>query len=204
MLIHAKKGLNMKKSILSVLLLLGVSAGAFAQGTIFFQNFTQSGGGLVYFGDTLATGTLNLELFYGPVGSTLDQLLNGGSGFGDFILNTSTTSSAAGKFFDGTAVTTTGPAGLGTTDPTLNVELAIGGWIGNYADFEQALEGTAFVAVTAPWANPTGNGGSPPAPGAGLIDWTQGNSLIIAGPEPSTLAIAGLGVGALLLFRRRK
>jgi hypothetical protein len=214
--LHSNRGFNVKKSILSALLLVGVSAGAFAQeGTIAFQNITQSGGGMVYFydgpddppalaGAYPANGEFSLELFYGPVGSTLGQLLNGGPGFGDVVLQNAYLPGLPGEFFESHVVTTLEPAGSGTSDPTLNVELAIGGWIGNYADYNEALFGSGLAGITGAWANPTGGGSGGIIAPAGLIDWTQANSLIIPGPEPGTLAIGGLGAGALLLFRRRK
>jgi hypothetical protein len=204
----------MKKLILSIAL-GGLTASGFAQGTISFGNLVNSGGGLVYSNTTATTvgatafkfGAISLELFYGPVGSTLAQLEAGGTGFGDFVFNTSMTTSAAGKFFDGTAVTTLEPAGTGTGDATLNVELAIAGWTGSFANYAAASApgGAALFGITGAWGNPTGGGGAPPATQAGLIDWVLANSLVLTpSPEPTTLALGGLGAAALLMFRRRK
>lgn len=55
---------------------------------------------------------------------------------------------------------------------------------------------------TSNFQNPTGNpNATPPGTPADLTGWT---SPVVLVPEPSTLALAGLGMGALLLFRRRK
>jgi hypothetical protein len=199
-----------KKLILSAMLWLGVSAGAFAQGTLMLQNANHSGGGLVYFGAALANSPVNLEVFYGPLGSTLAQLEVGGPGFGDVVFDDTVDTSSPGLFFDPhmLTLTTPEPGGFGSSDPTLNVELAIAGWTGSgFADYQAALEGGApLIGITAAWGNPTGGAGSPPVTGAGFVDWVGTNSLILLAPapEPTTLAIGGLGVGALLLFRRRK
>jgi hypothetical protein len=202
----------MKKLILSIAL-GGLTASGFAQGTVAFQNVSNAGGGLVYSNTTATTvgattfryGAISLELFYGPVGSTLAQLLAGGSGFGDVIFNTTITTSLPGEFFDATAVTTTGAAGTGTADPTLNVELAIAGWTGGAASYQAALGTAPLIGITGAWGNATGGAGAPPATQAGLKEWLVGNSLVLAPtPEPTTLALGGLGAAALLMFRRRK
>jgi hypothetical protein len=63
-------------------------------------------------------------------------------------------------------------------------------------------ENGALVGVTPNFENPTANPNTtPPGTPADLTGWT---SPVILVPEPSTLALAGLGMGALLLFRRRK
>jgi len=201
----------MKKLILTAVALAGLAVSGYSQGLVQFANFSGTAGGKVYTGstNTLATGSTTLELFYGPAGDTLAQLLAGGTGIGDqiFTYNISTTPSLSGEFFYGT-VTTLETAGAGSTDPTLNVELAIAGWTGTFANYAAALAGQApTIGVTAAFGNPTGGGGAPPSTAATLVDWTQANSLVLGSsitPEPTTLALGGLGAAALLLFRRRK
>jgi hypothetical protein len=61
-----------------------------------------------------------------------------------------------------------------------------------------------YVGQTLPFQNPTGNpAASPPGTPANLTGWTS-PVLLSPVPEPSTIALAGLGVASLLLFRRRK
>ena len=179
----------------------------YSQGLVQFANFSGTGGGKVYSGttNTLATGSTTLELLYGPAGDTLAQLIALGTGQ-VFTYNISSTPSLQGEFFYGT-VTTTQPAGGGSADATLNVELAIAGWTGGFANYAAALAaGNApSIGITAAFGNPTGGGGSPPSTAATLVDWTAANSLVLSSsPEPTTLALGGLGAAALLMFRRRK
>jgi hypothetical protein len=195
----------MKKVIVCAALAAGLVATGFSQGTITFQNAT-GGIGLVEYNGVPASGlAVNLELFYGPAGSTLSQLLAGGTGIGDVIFSTTTyTASIAGEFYDGSTVTTLEPAGNGSGDASLNVELAVAGWTGSANSYAAAVAAGAPVGVTAAFANPTGGGGSPAAAAANMVKWLPGNPLLVAVPEPTTLALGGLGAAALLLFRRRK
>lgn len=62
----------------------------------------------------------------------------------------------------------------------------------------------AFYGQTSPFQNATGNpGGEPPSPPATLDGWTSPVVMNTVIPEPTTMALAGLGVAALLAFRRR-
>src|SRR5580704_8911278 len=109
----------MKKIIVSAALAVGLATAGFSQGTLTFQNAT-GGLGLIEVGGTPASGlAVNLELFYGPNGSTLAQLLAGvGTGFGNVVFATTTyTASIAGEFYDGTTVSMGNiPAGTGSSD----------------------------------------------------------------------------------------
>jgi len=205
----------MKKLILTALALAGLTVSGYSQGQVTFGNFSGTAGGLVYSNtlsgtggsNVLASGSVTLELFYGPAGSTLAQLEAGGTGFGDVVFTYSIFTSAPGKFLDGTPVTTLEPAGSGSADPTLNAELAIAGWTGSYASYSAASGQAPISGITAAFGNPTGGGGTPPSSPATLVDWAAANPLVLTGgitPEPATLAIGGLGAAALLLFRRRK
>jgi len=60
-----------------------------------------------------------------------------------------------------------------------------------------------YTGQTTPWSQLTGGGGSPPGPANTMTGWTIPLTLT-AIPEPSTIALAGLGVASLLIFRRRK
>jgi len=74
---------------------------------------------------------------------------------------------------------------------------------GAAAWFYVAGQGGGGTGQTAHFQNPTGNPNStPPGTPENLTGWTS--PVLLSIPEPSTIALAGLGVGALLLFRRRK
>jgi PEP-CTERM motif len=194
----------MKKLILTAMGVACLTISGYSQGLVQFANFSGTGGGKVFTGGALATGSTTLELLYGPAGDTLAELIALGTGQ-VFTYNISTTPSLQGEFFYGT-VTTAQPAGGGSADATLNVELAIAGWTGNFSNYAAALAGNApTIGITAAFGNPTGGGGSPPSTAATLVNWTSGNNLVLAAsPEPTTLALGGLGAAALLMFRRRK
>lgn len=193
----------MKKLILTIAALAGVSYGAFAQGTISFQNFNPAGLGTVWSnapgvtvtnGGTLAATGFHVELLYGALGSGVTS--NSGVIF--------TSATGGGQFFDGTTITLAGvTAGTGNADAN-GVDLAVRGWIGAFADYASAVAGGAPVGETAAFSNPTGGAGT--ALPAGLVKWLPANSLVLTSnvPEPTTIALGGLGIASLLLFRRRK
>jgi PEP-CTERM motif len=192
----------MKKLILSAIVAAGIASGVYAQGTVAFQNAVGGVAGRVYSGTTntlFASGAISLELFYGPVGSTTAAILalNNGTVF-------STSIAANGVFFDGTAVTTTGGTGTGSSDANNNVGLVVTAWTGGAANYAAAVAAAAPHGFTAEFDNPTGGAGVPPATQANLVNWLLANPLVVVTPEPGTMVLGGLGAAALLLFRRRK
>lgn len=81
------------------------------------------------------------------------------------------------------------------------------GWSGAFTSWEAAASGGALYSGTSGvFQNPSGGAVDPvtgiPGAAAGLTGFT--GMQINAIPEPSTYALAGLGLGALLLIRRRK
>ena len=68
----------MKKLILSAIVAAGVASGAYAQGTVAFQNFGWRCGRQGLYRrhqQRIASGAISLELFWGPVGDTAAQIL---------------------------------------------------------------------------------------------------------------------------------
>lgn len=93
--------------------------------------------------------------------------------------------------------------GVAEGDPA---SLQVRAWDGAYATYEAAIAGaTGLVGKTAVFSNPTGGPTtSPPSTPAFLSGWTE--QLVVSPaiiPEPSTFALAGLGLAGLLIFRRR-
>jgi len=198
----------MKKVILTVIAVAGLSASVLAQGTITADNLNGGGNnhatslGLFFNGDgTPYTGAfLNMQLLGGADAASLAPVAtfvgaaNGLVSFG------------GGQYAD--------PLGLSYAVPGValggNATLRVLAWRGAALTFGQALgndqfqawNGSANVsASTFSFINATGGGGTPPGLPKSL-DGMPAMSLVV--PEPSTLALAGLGAAALLMYRRRK
>jgi hypothetical protein len=188
----------MKKQILTAALVAGLSAGAFAQGTIVVDNSSNTGNstatsnGLVYVrtGPTtsvLEQGNVSITMLAGTAGATsLSPVVtilgsaNGGDGDGGGAF---TDFSAAGFY--------TLPGITGTAQ----IELEI--WEGSATTFAGAVsQGANWGEVT--FVNPLGGGTTQPKSLSGMP------SVVLASPEPSTIALGGLGAAALLALRRRK
>jgi hypothetical protein len=189
--------------------------GAFAQGTIIFGNDAAT---LVTTnndfnsGPALSAMQVRVTLWYSTAVSApaLPSWFNGWS-FAGWTQSTPTTADnagvpLAGRFAGGTQTLDTAAGG---SSPWVFVA----GWTGGYADFASAyaaaiLDDFTAFGVSGTWQNPTGNpNGAPPTPAVSMVLGGAGfNGLVLRPiiPEPSSLALAGLGAAALLVFRRRK
>jgi len=186
------------KKILLTLTVVGLAASVFAQGTVAFQNAIGVGGKVTIDGVlTTSSDTVTVQLLYGPVGTALGSLTA--------VTPPFVTTTGNGLFYDGATKTLTGiTAGGGSSDATMNVTLAIQGWVGNYADWDTAVAAGAKVGQTSAFDNPTGGGGTPAAPAANLVGWMADNPLnLTIVPEPTTFALLGLGALGMLVFRRK-
>ncbi len=179
---------SMKKTILSVTMLVGLTATMYGQ-SVFFE--TVSGGGKIYRsypnGVLLANDVIAATLWGGPVGGSLTPIITLAHGA---LLNL-----GDGVIYD--------PSGLSYSIPGVaangQAQLRVQFWIGSsYDSYFQALAAGAPVTDTGVFSNPTGGGGLPPKIPPGLI----GLPAVFFIPEPSTLALAVLGLAAVLLFRR--
>ena len=209
----------MKKLLITTAATL-VAVAAFAQGTVTFNN-----GGLnkISLGETGSasstwvvmptSGAYTFGLFYG-IGATQPSSLT-------FIsstlgANSSTTPGVIASAVDRTSQMTAFPIPGGAENAT-DAWVQIKGWSSSFGtDWAAAQVGAA-----------TGNGyfgqttvinalalGASTGPGAALWQTAAGTdphkfagggiTLFTTVPEPTTMALAGLGVAAMLIFRRRK
>jgi len=200
----------MRKTIVSLVALLGLSAATYGQ-SILINNTANSGaigalsGGLVYTNNLGHIGLFNGNLFNvgmsvsaGPVGGSLTPVMTmmgnvapAGTGFdyGKF-------SASPNNPYN---LTANGIAAGGTAQIQLQLWLDTAG---QYATYGQAVAAGDLVAQ-ATFTNPTGNpGATPPVPNQSLSGMPS--MTLIGVPEPSTIALAGLGAVAFLVSRRRK
>jgi hypothetical protein len=174
----------MKKSLLIIACLVA-SLSAFAQGTV---NFANAGGGVTapvtnQDGSRLAGAGFQAQLL---VGATADSLTP--------VATTGFLTGGGAGFFNGGVVT------LSAHAPGSRPFFQVRAWdVSSGATFDAASvrgQSTVFqLGVT----TGLGGGGSPPAPPAALVGLTSFQLV----PEPSTIALAILGAGALLLRRSK-
>lgn len=174
------------KKILLTIAATGLAAGAFAQGTVILEN-------------DLGTGYVTLVSASGtkaPLGFTAALLWYNGTSFvqeGPTYTTASANQDGAG-FFNGETVT------IPTYTPTGTFEVK-----GSYVN-----GATTYTGTTASFVNHEGQPSASVVPqpingngSLGAGGW-NGNLVLTTVPEPSTIALGGLGAAALLLFRRRK
>ena len=196
----------MKKLLIAVGLAALVSSSASAQGLI---NFLNNATTLV----TLRSGTTDLgpmpnvagqyyfQLFIAPAGTATD------TGFTGTVMGTNQAS--AGRFSGGVNVAVAG-APAGSTRAII-----VRGWSASLgADYATALQnyntggagylGSSAIAPNFIFGGFDGVGTIPTSPAFGGAAGVGSGFALVAVPEPSSIALAGLGAASLLLFRRRK
>jgi len=204
----------MKKLILSVTAVAGFSMAGFAQGGIYFDGSNNSNTspaasseGQVFISGVLDTSTdINAELLYNN-GTTFVPVVT-------LLLSSSnsnpSTSGAVGQTY--TAVGTISDYGSGVLyDPTGTeyvipndaagavVSFEVEGWLGNYGSLAAAQAAGQKVGTTAAFTETL-----VAVPGtANDIENMPALNLTAAVPEPSTFAMAGVGLASMLIFRRR-
>lgn len=189
----------MKKLVLASILTIGTAAAVLAQGTLTFES-------------EFATGSITFNSSSGATVNANNSI--GGTGYQVALLWAQGTSPVAQTSLTQAVVFTGNDSGYfydSSTVSIANVNTPTGGgaaifevqgWTGNYANYAAALAGGAYVGQSAEFVN---NMGNPNPPATTAIETTGFNgNLILVVPEPSTIALGGLGAAALLLFRRRK
>jgi hypothetical protein len=98
--------------------------------------------------------------------------------------------------------------GIGVIVPSITTgNMAVASWMGSFATFDAAAAANSEVGVSGSFSIKPGNPAATPIPDppASTLGLFPGMTLAVAViPEPSSLALAGLGAAALLIFRRRK
>jgi hypothetical protein len=193
----------MKKLLFSALFAGAATMGVYAQGTINVDNTananpssTATSGGLVFSQASPsstpvlfpATGSFSVEVLGGASSSSLTPIVT--------LTGAQVFNYGGGIFGDASGGTYIVPGVAGSATATLEVEA----WTGNFASYAAAVTGGAEVGNVI-FQNPTGGGGVPIATPS---DLTGMPALILTpSPEPSTIALGGLGAAALMFFRRR-
>ena len=207
--------MNTKSLILGVAV-MGLAASSFAQGTISFANATTSlistNNGTTSGVARTTTGTV-VELFYQVGSSTAPAPLTSAAltgtlrGWEPVYTDQTATTVAGAKSISGLSAGKVIGGGVSTgTDvaPAGNVWLEVVAWTGGTVGqaVSSANSGAAgfLFGVSNVFSQGTGDGLSIPA-----VQITGMNAFsLVPIPEPTTIAVAGLGAASLLLFRRRK
>jgi len=207
----------MKKLMVTIALVAAVSL-AYGQGTVQFSNgafykisteTTGNSASLAPAADT--AGLFSYGLFYGIGESTSLTLLT--SQFG--VNSTVNTGLIASPADNATPLNVVGIPG--TTGGEADVYLQVAGWSASYGSNWQAAEtgapnGNGYFGETPVILGPA-LGAAVSGPGAVIWQLSSGSNpnlfhafTMFTGiiPEPSTMALAGLGIASLLIFRRRK
>jgi hypothetical protein len=202
----------MKKLILSVTALAACSVGAYAQGTLVFD--TSSSANHVTIGGVLDTTTdINAELLYStsaagtftPVAEVLLSSSNtspdGLPGFdnsdilsaaGDItFLKTGALQEQSGSAFFPSASAAAGATGF----------FEVEGWLGNYSSLAAAAAAGQATGTSASFSEVLTSSQSPSQATLGAFGGVNLQTAIM--PEPSTLAMAGVGLASMLFFRRK-
>jgi len=187
----------MKKTLLTLALVALTTVASYAQGTIAFGNGTltrvmvNTGSGAAR--QATAADNLIIGVFYGPEGTAASALQQ--------APGTATIGATAGIMANAPSVFQ-----LPGTEAGQVVSLQIRAWT-----LDGSLSGETRVISTFQ-LGPTGERlGLGPTAGPGYVIWQGAASTnpqrftpLIVVPEPSTIALGILGLGSLLLFRRRK
>jgi hypothetical protein len=197
---------------------MAVVASSFAQGRINFANgvgtqiLSSTNAGVPRLQATGA-GEFEVGLYIGSVGATAAQLVLATTTLNAITWTASTTSQADGLFAGGTAVFLATMGGFDTSgDAPLEVLVAC--WTAaDGSSYAAALAsgdhngfaGESTIGTLTPTASPDPAIPSPFGTASGSAGLGSfGLNPIVAAPEPATLALAGLGMAGLLMFRRRK
>jgi len=178
----------MKKTLLLCgLAVLALAGSVYGQGQVSMINSATTAVTLPG-GTTGVPTTFNVQLWAGPAGTAETALTLAGTG--TFV--------APGRY-NGGAVTINGVAG------GASAALQVRAWSGAATYAAAVTTQNAFWGKSAVWTQVTG--GPAPNPPTAITGTPGVNAFTVTQnpiPEPSTIALGLLGLGAVALFRRRK
>jgi len=203
----------MKKLILSVTALAACSVGTYAQGTINFDGSkntsaspTATSSGQVFINGVLDTTTdINAELLYsstanGTFSPVVTLLLSSSASTSSPALNQiisahGDVTADKGKIYDNSGNSYAIPNIAQGTAAYFIVE----GWTGSSSTYPGTGPGT--YGATAAFSETLSGGTATPANLGNMPALNLVTTTVV--PEPSTLAMAGVGLASMLIFRRR-
>jgi len=176
----------MKKILLTSIAIAGYGVSAFGQGSVIFENASTSTQPAI----TLSGGASNGQS--SQSGLQVSLLWFNGTSFVNIDNYTSTYTT--GNALQGPGYFTAGVVAVaGSGTQTFKVSATYNGYSGTTAQFTATanVSPTPAVSIDAGIPTPAGR-------------WSGDLVLLTPVPEPTTIALGGLGAAALLLFRRRK
>lgn len=218
----------MKKTLITLTAVM-VAAASFAQGTIQFQNSASGALTKVYMPDGQTSYQTVTTKIDGKTGNTATDSVAGSTTYTGALLQGAFTaqlwaapgSGAAESLLVGATTTTfrtgagAGRIGLVTATlanvlpdaavATLQVRVfptSYGSWANALAAFNSGVDGLAWIGKSAVFdVQLVGGTVNTPPVMTGLTSFSLATNVV---PEPSSMALAGLGAASLLIFRRRK
>jgi hypothetical protein len=180
----------MKKQLMTLAAMLAFVGSVFGQGQVTLGNNASSLITRVPEGGAVPIGSSSFQLYYGLAGTSEANLI--------LLPPIAGTSTAIAGRIANTVIDV--PVAPGT--PCV---FQVWGWDSSFTSYALAAAGGGHIGKSTLFnASTSGAGPPPPLPTAlaGLYPGFALSTTVI--PEPSVLALAGLGVASLLLFRRRK
>jgi len=190
------------KQLLSIGLLVGLAVNAFAQGQINLDNNANTStdplattNGLFFLNNgtttTLIATDFNAQFWGGSDAASLTLLktIAGANAIGVNAFGPGTFTDLSGNF-----VAIPGAPSTGV--------FRIDAWLGSAATYAAAVAANAAHGTSGIFSNPLGNPAAQPPQTP--TDFVNMPATVLVVPEPGTFALAGLGVAAALILRRRK
>jgi len=205
--------MNTKTAMLAAATIGLAACSSYGQGTVVFSDsgsapsvVTTNNGVTTGKAGTTSSSGIRIELFYQPdTGGSAPTGITGLTGIGNWetIGSATTIAPVAGDFSGGTLSTGTDVYAQ-SADQTGNIWLIAVAWNGGATTYATAGAVATYFGASSVWSQGTGNpNGTPQTAAVSTSGFFPGLQLTPI-PEPSTIALAGLGAASLLLFRRRK
>jgi len=191
------------KKLAAILCLSALTTGAFAQGLVTFANSATTLISATVNGTSAnisgAAGAYYFGLLIAPAGTVDPTKFTFSGNYGTNFNNV-----APGRFTGGAGITVAGWA------PGVTMAYEVAGWAGSLGNTFQSSWLTTKpggFGLSGIGSGAAGGGSPVPAPALPLFGGTgltSGFNIPASVPEPTSMALAGLGAAALLIFRRRK